>query len=179
MVPGWVVLIDVVSRVWRYPGGDLSPRGDICRDHQLVPAFSGRDEIRERSPAAEPALGEEQAVKGTMATRGACSPRLLGCFLGTINRAKARSDRNDNLVCAAGGFIKELNCGSLKTLKAISYRATRFLAFLIVIMIINVYKLQQHTGNAGPAGEAVRESRSSEVQLPFSLGDSFPLLLLK
>ena len=55
------------------------------------------------------------------------------------------ADHNDNLVFTAGGFIKELNCALLRTLKVNSYRATHFLSFLIIIMVINVYKLKSLT----------------------------------
>lgn len=64
-----------------------------------------------------------------MVIRVAFSPICSAVIPGKINRSKDRSDHNDNLVCAAGGFIKEPNCGSLETLKVISYRATRFLSF--------------------------------------------------
>lgn len=81
---------------------------------------------------------EKNYVNQTTSSSCICSAVILG----KINRSKEGSDHSSNLVFTAGGFIKELNCALLRTLKVISYRATHFLSFLIIIMVINVYKLR-------------------------------------
>lgn len=127
-----------------YPGGATSRRDDVCQDPWSAPALPIPNEPwrRTEEPARRPS-GRSGLPRGLCEPEQP-SPRIhLALIWGKINRSRGSAGRDDNLGCAAGGAVKGLNCGSLRTLKAIGYRATRLLSVATAVTVIHVYRCKE------------------------------------